>query len=133
MEICIMNPAPALRHGSNSSASPGSAPIVFVVNDDESVRDSLEPLVCDAGWEVKAFTCAREFLAHPPALAPSCLILDVELSDLSGLDLQRRLAADRIDMPIIFITAHCDVPMVVQAMKRELSSSSRSLAAATYC
>jgi FixJ family two-component response regulator len=92
-------------------------PIVFVVDDDVSVRESLELLIRSAGWEPELFVSAQEFLARPRALAPSCLILDVNLPDLNGLDLQRRVAADRTDMPIIFITGYGDVPMTVKAMK----------------
>jgi FixJ family two-component response regulator len=92
------------------------APVVFVVDDDVSVRESLEALIRQAGWQAKTFASAREFLAHPCGLAPSCLVLDVGLPDLSGLELQSRIAG-RIDMPIIFITGHGDVPMTVQAMK----------------
>jgi FixJ family two-component response regulator len=92
-------------------------PIVFVVDDDISVRESLELLIRSAGWEPELFASAQEFLARARALAPSCLILDVNLPDLNGLDLQRRVAADRADMPIIFITGYGDVPMTVKAMK----------------
>ena len=92
-------------------------PIVFVVDDDVSVRESLELLIRSAGWEPEMFASAQEFLARPRALAPSCLILDVNLPDLNGLDLQKRVAADRNDMPIIFITGYGDVPMTVRAMK----------------
>jgi len=91
-------------------------PTVFVVDDDISVRESLEPLIRHAGWQPKTFASAQAFLAHPQALSPSCLVLDVSLPDLNGLDLQQRVA-DRFDMPIIFITGHGDVPMTVQAMK----------------
>ena len=94
-----------------------ATPIVFVVDDDVSVRESLELLIDSAGWQAETFASAEEFLAHPRVLAPSCLVLDVTLPDLNGLDLQKRIAADRIDMPIIFITGHGDVPMTVQAMK----------------
>src|ERR1700688_2604245 len=94
-----------------------ATPIVFIVDDDVSVRESLEPLIQCAGWQCEAFASAQEFLARPRALAPSCLILDVNLPDLNGLDLQKRVAADRTDMPIIFITGYGDVPMTVQAMK----------------
>lgn len=94
-----------------------SAPVVFVVDDDVSVRDSLELLIRSAGWEPETFASAHEFLARPRAIAPSCLILDVNLPDLSGLDLQARIAADRNDMPIIFLTGYGDVPMTVKAMK----------------
>ena len=91
-------------------------PIVFVVDDDISVRESLEALICSEGWETETFASAGAFLARPRALVPSCLVLDVSLPDLNGLDLQKRLA-DRSDMPIIFITGYGDVPMTVQAMK----------------
>ena len=94
-----------------------STPVVFVVDDDISVRESLEPLIGTAGWQVKTFSSAQEFLAFPRVSVPSCLVLDVSLPDLSGLDLQKQLAPDRIDMPIIFITGYGDVPMTVQAMK----------------
>ena len=86
-------------------------PIVFVVDDDVSVRESLELMIGTAGWEPAIFASAQEFLACPRALAPSCLILDVSLPDLNGLDLQKRMASDRTDMPIIFITGYGDVPM----------------------
>jgi RNA polymerase sigma factor (sigma-70 family) len=92
-------------------------PIVFVVDDDISVRESLESLIRCEGWEPETFASAEEFLNRPRALAPSCLILDVSLPDLNGLDLQKRIASDRKDMPIIFITGHGDVPMTVRAMK----------------
>jgi FixJ family two-component response regulator len=94
-----------------------ATPIVFIVDDDVSVRESLEVLIRCAGWQPEAFASAEEFLSRPRALAPSCLVLDVSLPDLNGLDLQKRVHADRIDMPIIFITAYGDVPMSVQAMK----------------
>jgi FixJ family two-component response regulator len=92
-------------------------PIVFVVDDDISVRESLELLISFAGWQPELFASAGEFLAHPRVLAPSCLILDVSLPDLDGLELQKLIASDRTDMPIIFITGHGDIPMTVQAMK----------------
>jgi FixJ family two-component response regulator len=94
-----------------------ATPIVFVVDDDISVRESLEALIQCAGWQSETFASAQEFLSRPRVLAPSCLILDVSLPGLGGLDLQKRIAADRMDMPIIFITGHDDVPMTVQAMK----------------
>jgi len=90
---------------------------VFVVDDDVSVRESLESLIRWAGWQAETFASAREFLARPRVLAPSCLVLDVSLPDLNGLDLQKRVAEDRPDIPIIFITGYGDVPMTVQAMK----------------
>lgn len=92
-------------------------PIVFVVDDDISVRESLELLIQSAGWQPETFASAEEFLSRPRVIAPSCLVLDVTLPDLSGLGLQKRIAADQIDMPIIFITGHGDVPTTVRAMK----------------
>jgi FixJ family two-component response regulator len=94
-----------------------ATPIVFVVDDDISVRESLELLIRCAGWHPQLFASAQEFLAHPRVVVPSCLILDVNLPGLNGLDLQKHIAADRISMPIIFITGHGDIPMSVQAMK----------------
>jgi len=91
-------------------------PVVFVVDDDVSVRESLELLIQNAGWQPETFASAQEFLARPRVLAPSCLVLDVSLPGLNGLDLQKRIL-DRTDMPIIFITGHGDVPMTVRAMK----------------
>jgi FixJ family two-component response regulator len=93
-----------------------TTPIVFVVDDDVSVRKSLELLIDSAGWQPETFPTAQEFLHRPRAGAPSCLILDVSLPDLNGLELQQQVA-ERTDMPIIFITGHGDVPMSVQAMK----------------
>ena len=90
--------------------------IVFVVDDDVSVRESLELLIRHAGWQPETFASAQEFLAHPRVAVPSCLVLDVTLPDLNGLDVQKRVV-DRKDMPIIFITGYGDVPMTVQAMK----------------
>ena len=94
-----------------------ATPIVFVVDDDVSVRESLELLIRSEGWQPETFASAQEFLARPRVLVPSCLVLDVSLPGLNGLDLQKRIAADRIDMPIIFITGYGDVPMTVRAMK----------------
>jgi FixJ family two-component response regulator len=92
-------------------------PIVFVVDDDISVRESLELLIQFAGWQPEIFASAQDFLAHPRTATPSCLVLDVSLPDLNGLELQKLIASERADMPIIFITGHGDVPMSVQAMK----------------
>ena len=94
-----------------------STPIVFVVDDDVSVRESLELLILSAGWRPETFASAAEFLARPRAQVPSCLVLDVSLPDVNGLELQKRIAGDRLDMPIIFITGYGDVPMTVHAMK----------------
>lgn len=104
-------------------SSPGASPklqpkpIVFVVDDDISVRESLELLISVAGWQPETFASAEEFLARPRALTPSCLVLDVSLPEINGLELQKLIAADRVDMPVIFITGHGDIPMTVQAMK----------------
>jgi FixJ family two-component response regulator len=106
--------AESLELGSPKSEA---APIVFVVDDDISVRESLELLIRCVGWQPETFASAEEFLARPRVLVPSCLVLDVSLPDLNGLELQKLIAPDRIDMPIIFITGHGDVPMTVQAMK----------------
>ena len=94
-----------------------ATPIVFVVDDDASVRRSLELLIGSAGWKPETFASAQEFLSSPRVVAPSCLVLDVSLPDLNGLELQKRIAGDRSDMPIIFISGYGDVPMTVQAMK----------------
>ena len=94
-----------------------ATPVVFVVDDDISIRESLELLIRCAGWQPQLFASAQEFLALPRVVAPSCLVLDVSLPGLNGLDLQKRVADDRPDMPIIFITGHGDVPMTVRAMK----------------
>ena len=99
-----------------SDTSPPT-PRVFVVDDDISVRESLELLIGEVGWQPVLFASAQDFLDHPRVLAPSCLVLDVSLPGLNGLDLQERVAAERPDMPIIFITGHGDVPMTVRAMK----------------
>jgi FixJ family two-component response regulator len=101
----------------SASAKAQDKPIVFVVDDDISVRESLELLIQFAGWQPETFASAEDFLARPRNIGPSCLVLDVSLPNLSGLDLQKLITADRIDMPIIFITGHGDIPMTVQAMK----------------
>jgi FixJ family two-component response regulator len=95
---------------------PRGTSVVFVVDDDVSVRESLELLIRSAGWQPRIFASAQQFLCCPRVLEPSCLVLDVRLPDLNGLDLQK-LVADRIDMPIIFITGYGDVPLTVRAMK----------------
>ena len=92
-------------------------PIVFVVDDDVSVRESLELLIKFAGLQPETFESARDFLERPRTTTPSCLVLDVSLPDLNGLELQKLIGNERSDMPIIFITGHGDVPMTVKAMK----------------
>jgi FixJ family two-component response regulator len=107
----------AVGRESGLSSMSHPVPIVLVVDDDVSVRESLELLIRCEGWQPQTFASAQEFLARPRVLAPSCMILDVGLPDLNGLELQKRIGVDRIEMPIIFITGHGDVPMTVQAMK----------------
>jgi FixJ family two-component response regulator len=107
---------PAAARANGVVAMPDVTSVVFVVDDDVSVRESLELLIRTAGWCPKTFASAQEFLSHPRPTGPSCLVLDVTLPGLSGLELQEQLA-ERPDMPIIFITGHGDVPMTVQAMK----------------
>jgi FixJ family two-component response regulator len=94
-----------------------ATPIVFVVDDDISVREALELLIRCEGWQPETFAAAQEFLDRPRALVPSCLVLDISLPGLNGLDLQHRVVVERTDMPIIFITGHGDIPTTVQAMK----------------
>jgi len=107
--------------GESQAAMPScgseAAPIVFVVDDDISVRESLELLIHSAGMRPQTFACAQQFLSHPRVFVPACLVLDISLPDLNGLELQQRIAGDRAEMPIIFITGHGDVPMTVKAMK----------------
>ena len=91
--------------------------VVFVVDDDVSVRESLELLLRHQGWQVEIFASANEFLSRPRTSVPSCLILDLSLPVLSGLDLQKRIASERTGLPIIFITGHGDIRSTVQAMK----------------
>ena len=100
-----------------SSNRPQDTPTVFVVDDDVSVRESLQLLISLAGWRPETFASAHEFLARPRLTGPSCLVLDVSLPDLNGLEVQTRMAADRVEMPIIFITAYGDIPTAVRAMK----------------
>ena len=110
--------SPSSRDDESRSASKSQpTPIVFVVDDDVSVRESLESLIRCAGWKPETFASAQPFLSRSKPEVPSCLVLDVSLPGLSGLDLQNRVAADRADMPIIFITGFGDVPMTVRAMK----------------
>src|SRR5918992_657424 len=92
-------------------------PIIYVVDDEASIRDALMSLIRSVGLSVQTFGSAREFLARQRPDAPGCLVLDMRLPGLSGLDLQRELATAQIDIPIIFITGHGDIPMTVQAMK----------------
>jgi FixJ family two-component response regulator len=107
------------EHGSQMTSRlvAQTTPTVFVVDDDISVRESLELLIRHEGMEVETFRSAQEFLARPRASVPSCLVLDVSLPGVNGLELQKRISSEQQDMPIIFITGYGDIPMTVQAMK----------------
>jgi FixJ family two-component response regulator len=107
----------ATEFGQKARVMSDPSPVIFVVDDDASIRDALTSLIRSVGLSVETFGSAREFLTRQPSDAPGCLVLDVRLPGLSGLDLQRELAAAQITMPIIFITGHGDIPMTVQAMK----------------
>jgi FixJ family two-component response regulator len=109
--------AEAIEHGMRRLTMPPTKSIVFVVDDDVSVRQALELLILAAGWQPEIFASAQEFLDHPAASVPHCLVLDISLPGLGGLDLQKRVIAERPQTPIIFITGHGDVPKTVQAMK----------------
>jgi FixJ family two-component response regulator len=111
-----MNPV-GIPSAVKTVAMSGTIPVVFIVDDDVSVRDSLELLVQSANWKPEIFASAQEFLNHPRKLVPSCLVLDLSLPGLNGLELQKQLAVEHIDMPIIFISGYGDVPKTVQAMK----------------
>jgi len=91
--------------------------IVAIVDDDLSFREGVSSLIRAAGWKTETFASAEEFLARPRAYVASCLLLDLQLPDLSGLDLQKRMAEGKLDIPIVFITGHGDIPASVQAMK----------------
>lgn len=112
-----MNTTSAICFEESSCIMTNSSPIVFVVDDDISMRESLKALIQDEGWQVETFMSAAEFLNHPHELVPHCLILDISMPGLNGLDLQKRLAVQQPEMPIIFMTGYGDVPKSVQAMK----------------
>jgi len=112
-----MIPAGSLGREVGSPPMSTATSVVFIVDDDVSVRESLELLIQSEGWKPEAFASAQEFLDRPRSQVPSCLVLDLSLPGLNGLELQRRVASERMNMPIIFITGHGDVPKSVQAMK----------------
>jgi FixJ family two-component response regulator len=112
-----MNVARTLTREVGALPMSSAVPIVFIVDDDVSVRESLELLIRDENWKPETFGSAQEFLKHPRQRVPSCLVLDLSLPGLNGLELQKQLVTEHIDMPIIFITGHGDVPQSVQAMK----------------
>lgn len=112
-----MDRAPIALHDVVHTARSAAAACVYVVDDDVSVRESLESLIASAGLQTLAFPGAADFLASSASSGPSCLVLDVAMPEVNGLDLQARLAVDRPTMPIIFITGHVDIPTAVRAMK----------------
>jgi len=112
-----MNAARILSYEVEALSMSSAIPIVFIVDDDVSVRESLELLVRDENWKPQTFASAQEFLDHPRKRVPSCLVLDLSLPGLNGLELQKQLAIEHIHMPIIFISGFGDVPKSVQAMK----------------
>jgi FixJ family two-component response regulator len=112
-----MNPTSASCYEERILPVPNTSPTVFVVDDDIAVRESLEFLIRDEGWQVETFTSAEEFIKRPREFIPSCLVLDISMPGLNGLELQKRLAVERPDMPIVFLTGSADVPKTVQAMK----------------
>jgi RNA polymerase sigma factor (sigma-70 family) len=113
----MVNPACVLVDESRFSTMPSSVPIVFVVDDDISVRESLELMIRSAGWQAELYKSAQDFIAKPRPAVPSCLVLDVNLPDFNGMDLQKSIGQDRPEMPIIFITGYGDIPLSVRAMK----------------
>jgi|SRR3984957_2942809 FixJ family two-component response regulator len=112
-----MPPANVSKHETGRSNLPPAKHVVFVVDDDISIRESLELLIHAAGWRPELFASAQAFLDHPLVAVPHCLVLDISLPGLDGLELQKRVLAVRPELPIIFITGHGDVPKTVQAMK----------------
>jgi FixJ family two-component response regulator len=112
-----MTPAIEVEREQEKRAAAQDAPVVFIVDDDISVRESLQALVRYAGLKAETYASARDFLGRPRATVPNCLVLDIRLPDLGGLELQNHMASERTEMPIIFITGYGDVPMTVQAMK----------------
>src|SRR5215469_9540029 len=112
-----MSSTEAPGHESGCLSMSHATSVVFVVDDDVSVRESLELLIRSEGWQPQTFSSAQHFLCHPRAPVPSCLLLDISMPGLNGLELQKRVAVEQPDVPIIFITGHGDVPKTVQAMK----------------
>lgn len=112
-----MSSLATVGHAAGASPMSNATPVVFIVDDDVSVRESLELLIRNEGWQPETFATAPEFLDCPRAVVPNCLVLDLSLPGVNGLELQKRMAVERTEMPIIFITGYGDVPKTVQAMK----------------
>ena len=117
MTVGVVMKSASAPSSKSSSTKAEAKPIVFIVDDDISVRESLETLISFVGWQAETFASAEEFLTRRRSTTPCCLVLDISLPVLNGLELQKLIAPDRVDMPIIFITGHGDIPMTVQAMK----------------
>ena len=111
------NSAQVFGSGFKSSFGPDTTPIVFILDEDASLRESLELLIRSEGWRCETYMSAQEFLRCPPAVVPNCLVLDASLPGPNALELQKRVAIDRRGMPVIFIAEHVDVPTAVKAMK----------------
>lgn len=109
--------AQVLGRGFKSTFTPDTTPIVFILDEDASVRESLELLIRAEGWRCERYASAQEFLNYPPEVVPNCLLLDASLSSFNALELQKRVAIDRSGMPIIFIAGRIDIPTTVKAMK----------------
>jgi FixJ family two-component response regulator len=116
LKTTVNSAQPSVRSGPTSDHAQAE-PIVYVVDEDAAVRESLQLLATRAGWRVETFATAGSFLDRPPEPVPSCLVLDVSLPDANGLDIQARLAMERSDLPVIFITEREDVSLTVRAMK----------------
>ena len=112
-----MNTISAICGEESSCMMANASPIVFVVDDDISMRESLRALIQDEGWQVETFMSAEEFLNRPHEIVPHCVVLDISMPGLDGLELQKRLAVQQPEMPIIFMTGHGDIPKSVRAMK----------------
>lgn len=112
-----MTPQSTASSAPRAAPDPEMVPRVYIVDDDVSVREGLELLIRSAGWAPETFACAKAFLDRPTAAVPSCLVLDIRLPDADGLDLQDRIAVDRVNVPVVFVTGYGDVPMTVRAMR----------------
>jgi FixJ family two-component response regulator len=112
-----MSLAHTFNPGIELASLPSISPVIFVIDDDVAVRESLEVLIRCEGWQAQTFQSAQEFLSQPRPLAPSCLILDLSIPDLDGLELQRMIARERSEMPVIFISGRGDIPTTVRAIK----------------
>ena len=104
-------------HADKQGSASRNVPVVFIVDADTAMRKALERAVCSAGWQPETFSSAQEFLSYPRPSLPKCLLLGIDLADVSGFELQKRICAERSDMPVIFLIGQGDVEMSVRAMK----------------